>query len=69
MESNDSLFEKLGGESALNAAVDIFYKKVLADKSINHFFANTDMKAQAHKQKMFLSLAFGSTTSNYTEKI
>ena len=26
-----SLFEKIGGKEAVNAAVDVFYKKVLAD--------------------------------------
>jgi truncated hemoglobin YjbI len=54
-----TLFERLGGEAAVNAAVDIFYGKVLADQRINHFFENLDMVAQANKQKAFLTMAFG----------
>lgn len=54
-----TLFERIGGEAAVNAAVDIFYKKVLADTRINHFFQNLDMVAQANKQKAFLTMAFG----------
>jgi hemoglobin len=60
-----TLFERLGGEAAVNAAVDIFYGKVLADARINHFFENLDMVAQANKQKAFLTMAFGGP-HNYT---
>lgn len=60
-----SLFERIGGSAAVNAAVDIFYDKVLADKRISHFFDNLDMVAQANKQKNFLTMAFGGP-HNYT---
>jgi len=63
----ESLYEKLGGEAAVNAAVDIFYRKVLADDRINHFFDGVDMEKQAAKQKAFLTMAFGGP-SNYTGK-
>ena len=55
----ESLFERLGGTGAVDAAVDIFYRKVLSDDSINHFFDTTDMQAQREKQKAFLTMAFG----------
>ena len=54
-----SLYESLGGEAAVNAAVDIFYRKVLTDDSISHFFEDVDMERQAAKQKAFLTYAFG----------
>lgn len=54
-----TLYEKIGGKEAVNAAVDIFYGKVLADESINHFFKNVDMERQSRHQKMFLTYAFG----------
>ena len=63
----DSLFEKLGGETAVNAAVDIFYRKVLADDRIARFFEGVDMDAQASKQKAFLTMAFGGP-NNYSGK-
>ncbi|HEY0720849.1 MAG TPA: group 1 truncated hemoglobin [Gammaproteobacteria bacterium] len=54
-----SLYERIGGEAAVNAAVDLFYDKVLADARIKHFFTSTDMAKQRHHQKMFLTYAFG----------
>ncbi len=64
---SESLYEKLGGEAAVNAAVDIFYRKVLADDRINHFFDGVDMEKQAAKQKAFLTMAFGGP-AHYTGK-
>ena len=55
----ETLFEKIGGDAAVDAAVDLFYTKVLADDRIKHFFANTDMVKQARHQKLFLTYAFG----------
>jgi len=64
-ETSATLYEQLGGEAAVNAAVDIFYRKVLADYRINRFFNNTDIEKQAAKQKAFLTMAFGGP-NNYT---
>ncbi len=63
--SSQSLYEQLGGEAAVNAAVDIFYRKVLSDYRINRFFDNSDMEKQAAKQKAFLTMAFGGP-NNYS---
>ena len=54
-----SIFEKIGGEAAVDAAVDIFYRKVLSDDLISDFFDTVDMEAQHQKQKAFLTMAFG----------
>jgi hemoglobin len=62
---SEALFDRLGGEAAVNAAVDIFYRKVLADDRINSFFEGVDMEKQAAKQKAFLTMAFGGP-NNYT---
>jgi hemoglobin len=62
-----SLYERLGGADAVNAAVDVFYRKVLADDRVNGFFDNTDMDSQIAKQKGFLTMAFGGPNS-YTGK-
>jgi len=60
-----SLFEKLGGKEALDAAVEIFYKKVMADDSVNHFFEKTNMPRQMAKMRVFLTYAFGGSP-NYS---
>jgi len=63
----ESLYDQLGGEAAVNAAVDIFYRKVLADERINRFFDGVDVEQQAAKQKAFLTMTFGGP-NNYTGK-
>jgi hemoglobin len=65
MTETTTLYEQLGGEAAVNAAVDIFYRKVLSDHRINRFFDDVDMAKQAAKQKAFLTMAFGGP-HNYT---
>ena len=65
MSETTTLYEQLGGEAAVNAAVDIFYRKVLTDHRINRFFDDVNMAQQAAKQKAFLTMAFGGP-HNYT---
>lgn len=43
----------------MEAAVDIFYRKVLADDRVSRFFDDVDMDRQIAKQKAFLTMAFG----------
>jgi len=54
-----TLFDRLGGEAAVDAAVELFYKKVLGDTTLKPFFEGTDMRRQSAKQKMFMTAAFG----------
>jgi hemoglobin len=54
-----SLYQKLGGRAAIDAAVELFYVKVLADKRVNHYFEDISMAKQKRKQKEFLSAALG----------
>ena len=56
---SESLYERIGGEAAVNAAVELFYRKVLNDYRINRFFGDTDMDKQIAKQKAFFTMAFG----------
>jgi hemoglobin len=60
-----SLYDEIGGDAAMNAAVDVFYRKVLKDDRIKHFFDGVDMAKQASKQKAFLTMALGGP-NNYT---
>lgn len=54
-----SLYDDIGGEAAVDAAVDLFYQKVLADSRINNFFNGTNMDQMRAMQKKFLTYAFG----------
>ena len=55
----NSLYDQLGGKAALDAAVESFYVKVLADDRIKHFFDDVNMNRQRRKQKEFLAAALG----------
>lgn len=57
--ATETLYDKIGGEKAIDAAVDLFYRKVLADGRIRHFFEGVDMQRQGKMQKNFLTFAFG----------
>lgn len=59
-ERSESLYQRLGGKAALDAAVDLFYVKLLADERVNFLFDAVNMKSQIRKQKEFLAAAFGS---------
>ena len=64
---DQSLFGRIGGAAAVDAAVDKFYEKVLADERIKDFFKSTNMERQRQKQKAFLTVAFGGP-NRYTGK-
>ena len=59
MTDESSLYTRIGGKAALEAAVDRFYERVLADDRISHFFGGVDMDGQRKKQKRFLAVVFG----------
>lgn len=54
-----SLYEKLGGEKAVDTVVETFYRKVLTDERVSDFFDDVDMDGQVLKQKAFLTMVFG----------
>lgn len=54
-----SLFERLGGSAAIDAAVDQFYERVLADQALAPFFEGINMPRQIKQQKAFFTTALG----------
>ncbi|WP_232698646.1 group I truncated hemoglobin [Brevibacillus daliensis] len=59
MTTTAKLYDNLGGEEAIGKVVDYFYELVLADGTVNQFFANTDMDKQRRHQTKFISFALG----------
>jgi hemoglobin len=55
----DTLYELIGGRPAIQAAVESFYRRVLADPSLRHFFDKTDVPHQVALQSMFISMLLG----------
>lgn len=54
-----SLYDELGGEASIDAALDTFYPKILADTRISYLFAGTDMARLRKHARAFLSMVFG----------
>jgi len=61
---NKSLYERIGGEAALMAAVDLFYAKIVENELTRPFFEALDMEAQTRKQIAFMSWALGGAGSH-----
>ncbi|GLI66033.1 hypothetical protein VaNZ11_009739 [Volvox africanus] len=65
MDANSSiasvptLYERVGGVAAIEAAVDIFYNRIIADPELVRFFEGIDMKKQRRKQAAFMTYVFG----------
>jgi purine-binding chemotaxis protein CheW len=58
-EQTLSIYERLGGEAAIDAAVDLFYEKVKEDDRLTEFFEGKDMVKQSKSMKRFLAQALG----------
>lgn len=61
-ERANSLYQQIGGKAAIDAAVELFYTKVLADERVKHYFDDINMTRQKRKQKEFISMALGAPT-------
>jgi hemoglobin len=59
VKEDKTLYERLGGEAAINAVVDKFYEFMLVDPVTAPFFDKTDMKKQASRQKQFITMVTG----------
>lgn len=58
-----TLYNNLGGEQGIGQIVDDFYKLIMADNTLNHFFAHTDMQKQRRLQISFFSKIFEGQTN------
>lgn len=55
----DELYDLIGGRQTIWAATESFYRRVLADDTLRHFFDSTDMEQQKARQSMFISMLLG----------
>jgi len=58
-----TLYEALGAESGIRAAVDDFYKRVTADPDLSSYFAGVDMRSLRRHQTNMLITATGGPSS------
>ena len=64
-----SLFERLGGEFAINAAVEKLYEKIMSDGDLSPFFQNIVINNQIEKMKTFLKHSFGEQYEGLNERL
>jgi len=57
LNKQQTLFERVGGEQAINELIDEFYHLVLADPDLKPFFKNTSMDKLRRMQREFFSAA------------
>uniref|UniRef100_A0A7S2EGC6 Globin family profile domain-containing protein n=1 Tax=Ditylum brightwellii TaxID=49249 RepID=A0A7S2EGC6_9STRA len=57
-KKDDYLLTKIGGDAALTAAVDEFYNRLLADKSLSKFFEGIRLDTLKGHQRKFMRMAF-----------
>lgn len=60
-----TIYERVGGEPAMQELAEQFYRKMLNDDRVSHFFDDIDMDQQIAKQKAFLTMVAGGP-NNYT---
>lgn len=65
--TQNSLYDRLGGAPAMQVAVERFYRRMLKDERVAHFFEGVDMQRQADKQRGFLTMVTGGP-NHYTGK-
>jgi hemoglobin len=58
-----SLYEEIGGEASIDAALDKFYPKILGDPRVSFLFAGVDMARLRTHARAFLTMAFGGPSS------
>ena len=54
-----SLYLEIGGAAAIQATVDLFYEKVLADSKLKSFFKDTNITRLKKRQVAFFTQALG----------
>ncbi len=63
----NSVFDKIGGHSAVNLVVEDFYDRAFNDVTLLPFFEHVDMELLRKKMKIFLKMTLGGKVE-YTGK-
>lgn len=66
---NLPLFNRIGGDATVEAAVNRFYDKFLLQRPIYRFFEGVDMAMQKEKLRKFFVLVLGGNSNVSIEKL
>ena len=61
-EEEETLYDRIGGSGAVDAAVQGLYKLVVQDSRTEKFFSGTDVEHIMEHQKIYLAYALGAST-------
>lgn len=64
-----TIFERIGGEDAVEALVTLFLTRTFNDPNLRLFFADIGMPEQAEKQKSFLTMALHGSEKSDGEQL
>jgi hemoglobin len=64
-----SIYDAIGGASAVHAAVDLFYEKVWSDPDLVPYFEGVDRNKLKRHQRAFMSAALGGPREDAGRKI
>lgn len=67
VEDEEPLFDRLGGDAAVRAAVDSFYEKVLGDRRIAHHFEGINIGRLKAHQRAFITAVTGGPQGEYAD--
>ncbi len=66
---NETLFNRIGGEAAVEAAVNLFYEKFLEYPEVKPFFKGISIPDQQNKIRVFFTQALGGPCEYTAEDI
>ena len=61
----NTLFERLGGETGVARLLDLHYERVMADEHLREYFLDIDLERLKTSQLAFLAKLFGDATVRY----
>jgi hemoglobin len=64
-----TIYDEIGGEPAVTAVVDAFYRRLLADPDIMSYFDGRDMGRLRAHQRALVTVALGGTPEQYNGRM
>jgi hemoglobin len=64
-----TIYDEIGGAPAVNAVVDAFYERLIADPDLMSYFSDRDMGRLKAHQRALVTVALGGTSEEYTGRM
>lgn len=64
-----TIYDEIGGAPAVTLVVDRFYDRLVADPTVNQYFAGKDMARLKAHQRALVTVALGGMSETYTGRL